>query len=864
MSVTRIGPYTVLGELGRGGMGTVYRARDERLRRDVALKVLPEDLRLTPERLARFEHEARVVAALNHPNIAALYGIEDGADGIRALVLEFVEGKSLATRIAEGRLGLTESLDIARQIAQALDAAHPKGIVHRDLKPANIVITPTGLVKVLDFGIAKMTDPETAIDETVTAGFTREGVIVGTPAYMSPEQARGQAVDKRSDIWAFGCVLYEMLTGQRPFGGDGRETIGALTADPDWSRLPPHVPPTVSALLKRCLERERAKRLGDTAAIRFALEDAAPAEASGGLSAAGASNETRGITPPRPWIAMAVALLGAGLLAAAASRAYFGDAPDVQPEMRLNVVANGLMPSSFAISPDGRSLVYQASVDGQSRLWLRDFASEKEKPLQDTERGTAPFWSPDGHSIGFVADRLLKRIDLGSGIVQPLASSQNANGTWGDGVIVLNRCGRCPLERVQASGGEVTQATRLESGHTTHRFPTILPDGRHFLFLVLGASKQGIHLGALDSTDSRYLFEAESAPVFAPPDYVLFGRRGGLWAQRLDLNELTPVGEPIPVAERVAMDGVGFFHLAASASAAGSIAYQTRHAARQLVWMDRNGRQSAIIGGPDDAQPYSAEGAIRLLPDGRGALVTRMVDGSRNVWLVNSETGEKRRITLESSREISGYSAPDGSRVLFASVVNGVAQLFETSVAGGPATPLLVTPELKEPDDWSADGRYILYAAQTRSFDLWALPLTGEKKPIPVAQTDFYEGDGRFSPDSRWIAYVSEESGRPEVYVQAFPGPGTRVVVSAEGGSQPAWGADGRELFYMSPDNHLMAIPITFEGSRIDFGKAVELFQVRAGSTYAPARDGRRFLINVLLEDSPPITILLNWKPAAD
>jgi Tol biopolymer transport system component len=805
-------------------MGQVYRARDERLDRSVAIKVLAPALSADAQFRARFQREARVLASLNHPNIAAVYEFDE-VDGRHLLVMELVEGETLADRLKKGKLSFEDTVRNGAQIADALAAAHTRGITHRDLKPGNIMIAKS-VAKVLDFGLAK------SVDDSLTAS----RVVMGTPAYMAPEQREGKECDARTDIYALGLILYEMATGKR-------FTEDAAKQD---------IPERFAHAIELCLERNPEERWQSASDVRKELVWSGKPAVAAPLAR----------TSSRFWMWLTAATLGAVVLGGAIARLpYLRTDPNGQPEMRLQVVANGLIPSMFAISPDGRALVYQASVDGQNWLWLREFGSENAKLLQGTERGSAPFWSPDGKSIGFFADRTLKRIDVASGIVQPLTSSQNANGSWGDGTIVFNRCGSCPLDQVRASGGEVVQATRIQPGQTTHRFPSFLPDRRHFLYLMLGASKQGIYVGALDSTDTQHLFEAESAPVFAPPDYVLFGRRGGLWAQRLDLNELKPIGEPIAVAERVAMDGAGFFHLAVSASAAGSIAYQTRHAARQLLWMDRNGRQTAMVGRPDDTQPFSTQGAVRLLPDDRSALVNRMVDGSRNVWLVDSENGAMRRITSESSREVLGVSSPDGSRLFFASVVSGVAQLFEKSFAGGPATLLLKSSELTVAHDLSADGSHLLYGAQTRSFDILVLPLTGDVKPIPVAQTDFYESDGRFSPNGQWIAYVSEESGRPEVYVQAFPGPGNRVVISAEGGSLPEWRADGRELFYMSLDSQLMAVPVTFNGSRIEHGKAVALFPVRPGSTYAPARDGQRFLINALVEDSSPITVLLNWKP---
>jgi serine/threonine protein kinase len=823
---TGLGHYTITSHLGSGGMGDVYQATDARLGRDVAVKFLPEVFVHDASRLSRFQREARALAAVNHPHIAAIYGLEEIA-GRHFLVMELVPGTTLAAKMGRGRLSLDETVRYGAQIADALAAAHARGIVHRDLKPGNIMVTKAG-VKVLDFGLAKSADR----DETLT----QTDVVMGTPAYMAPEQREGGACDARTDIYALGLILYEMATGKR-FSPQASHSEG--------------VPERLAHVIERCLETDPGERWQAASDIRKELA----------WSVKHATNSPSRQTSLRGWAPLAAAVL----LAAAAGGAlvHLADsrrAPDERPEMRLEINAPGLVPSDFAISPDGRSLVFQGSMDGQSRLWLRPLASETAKPLPGTDRGLRPFWSPDGTSIGFFADGQLKRIDIATGIVQQLAPSQAANGAWGDGTIVFNRCASCPLDQVRASGGEVRQATSLQPNQITHRFPSFLPDGRHFLFFALDASENGIHLGSLDSTDTRSLFEAESAGVFAPPDFVLFARGGGLWAQRLDLKAFKSIGEPVPVAERVVLDSLGYFDVAVSASAAGPVAYQARNVARQLAWMDRTGRQIATVGRPDDGQSRG-DIQLRLLPDGRSALITRMVGGKRNVWTVDTESGALRRITSQSSREFFAAS-PDGSRIVFSSMVNGgITDLFEASLAGGAARLLSKGPESKSAQDWSADREYILYRTQSRGYDLWALQLAGDRKPIPVAQTPFDEDRGRFSPDGRWVAYESLESSRPEVYVQAFPGPGDRSVISFDGGSFPEWGGGGRELFYVSAENRLMAVPVTIKGPRIERGKPVELFTLRPGSIYAPGRDGQRFLISAVVEDSSPITVLLNWKP---
>ena len=867
---TRLGAYDVIALIGAGGMGEVYRAKDSKLHRDVALKVLPDLWANDSDRLARFQREAHVLASLNHPHIAAIYGLEE-IDGVRALVLELVEGETLAERLAHGPISLGEALPIARQIAEALEAAHEVGVVHRDLKPANIKVRPDSSVKVLDFGLAKAMAGDSSMahvsmSPTITspAMMTGAGVILGTAAYMAPEQAKGKAADARSDIWAFGVILYEMLTGRSAFSGETSvEILGSvLNTDPDWAALPATTPALVRSLLRRCLQRDRNRRLRDIADARFQIEETLN-EPTGAVAPVAPARTSR---ERLAWLAaVMVGAIGASLITAA----YLRRPPPDPPETRLQIVTPpGIDLASFAISPDGRSVVYQATVDGKSQLWLRALAAETAEPLAGTENGSVPFWSPDGQSIGFFAGRQLKRIDVTGGLVRMLASAPNdRGGTWNEqGVILFAPSSTGPLYQVSAGGGSAVEVTRVDAPRQTgHRFPRFLPDGRHFLFFALGTPEsQGVYLGSLDSMEARRLFDADGAAVFVPPDRVLFPRQGALWAQRLARGTLEPVGDSFPVARSVAVDPNLFAHVALSASAAGPVAYRASGVQGQLTWFDRTGRQIGTVGGRDMDQPAD----MRLASDGRSVAFHRTIGGNMDVWLIEIARGVQRRFTSDAARDYEMIWSPDGSRLAFSSDRKGVLDVYEKSASGaGPESLLLESPEHKNLYDWSRDGRFILYGSQNAKTgeDIWALPLDGDRKPLPVAQTPFQEVNGRFSPDGRWIAYMLNESGRNEIHVQPFPGPGGSLQISTSGGSFPQWRGDGREIFYLAPDNRLMAVPVTLpvDGSTVEAGSPVALFATRPGSEVAASPDGQRFLINTSLEDAalPPITVLLNWKP---
>jgi eukaryotic-like serine/threonine-protein kinase len=871
---THLGSHEITALLGKGGMGEVYRARDTKLKRDVAIKILPDQFSRDADRVSRFQREAEVLASLNHPNIAAIYDLAE-ANGSRYLVLELVEGETLADRLRRGPFPTADALQIARQIAEALEAAHEKGIIHRDLKPANIKITADGKVKVLDFGLAKVggaaADP-TQVSQSPTLMTAASGVIMGTAAYMSPQQARGHEAGHSSDVWAFGCVLYEMLTGRQAFDGETVTDILArvVTLDPDWTALPDSVPRGVRQVLKRCLQKDAKRRLHDISDVRIELEEAFdPREREAELSAAPPTRRSAA------WIVAAIAGLIVGALASAV---YFRRPADERQELRLEITTPATDDAlSFAIAPDGRKLVYVARSAGQPRvLWLRPLDSTTAQPMAGTEDASFPFWSADSRSIAFFASGKLKRIDVAGGAVQVLATATGGRGgTWSkDGVILFAEVGGS-LSRVSSNGGEVTPATRVETPRqVSHRGPQFLPDGRHFLFYARGNSEgRGVYLASLDSLSSRRLCDADAGGIFGPSRSVLFIRQGTLFAQPFDLAKLDFSGDPQIVARDVAFDdgiSIGAF----SASVAG-IAYRSRGAGakRQLTWFDRSGKSLGKVGEADEAALWNPE----LSPDGKRVAVDRTINSNRDVWDMDIARGLLTRLTSSPASEGWPFWSPDGTRILFFSNRKGNNNFYDMPANGaGPEVPLLETLQNKTPLDWSADGRYILYrlSSSTGGNDVLALPMFGDRKSFPVAAGNFDEDMGQFSPDGRWVAYQSNESGSYEIYVQPFMGGSGKSRVSTNGGVQARWQKEGKELFYMSLDGKLMAAPITFTsgGQSIDVGKPVALFApTLAGGSfptggkqqYTVSPDGKRFLMNVTVEEQTtmPITLIFDWKP---
>ena len=862
----QFGPYSVASLVAKGGMGEIYRARDTKLGRDVALKILPATFARDPERLTRFQREARLLASLNHPHIAAIYGMEESG-GLHGLVMELVPGETLANA---GPLPLLKALTICLQIAEGLEEAHRKNITHRDVKPANVKVTPEGIVKILDFGLAKaMAWEQSEVDlselPTVSAVATEEGRILGTPGYMSPEQVRGKAVDKQTDIWAFGCLMYELLTGKHAFHRETlTDTIAAvLERDPDWQALPPATPAAVRDLLRRCLQKDKDRRLRDIGDARIEIEEklcAAPAVALPDAS------HTRS-----PWLAWIVAAI-ATLAFVSTLVLYFRQGPVAEPaEMRLEIATpSTAFPLDFALSPDGRYIVFVASGDGPQRLWLRALDKTESQPMAGTEGASFPFWSADSRSIGFFATGKLKRIDIAGGPPQALANtSLTISGAWNaDGTILFNTTGFAgPLSRVSATGGDPVVVTRLAAGQASHRFPRFLPDGRYFLFWAIGSPEaSGIYLGSLDGGEPKRLTAADSYGAYFASGMIVFIRQTTLMAQHFDLKRGELTGDPVRLADPVSLaTGIGGF----SVSVNKQLAYRFAGRFGQLRWYDRTGKVVGVAGDLDpNAGLYPA-----LSPDGGRVILQRTVQANSDLWLMDLIRGGMTRLTFDPSLDSTPLWSPDGTRMAYVSNRKSVFNLYWKPSSGAGAEDLLLeTPNNKFTNDWSKDGRFLLYTGldPKTGRDLWVLPITGnDRKPIMFVKTPFEETNGQFSPDGRWVAYETDESGQFQIVVQPFPVPNAKWQVSTGGGTQPRWRADGKELYFIAPDEKLMAVPVTATDVTFAAGIPAPLFSaplVRGGGAnrqeYAVSRDGR-FLLNQPAEPSttPPITRILNWNP---
>jgi serine/threonine protein kinase len=875
---TTIGPYEIRAALGAGGMGEVYRARDSKLGRDVALKILPQTFAADPDRIARIRREAQLLASLNHANIAAIHGLEE-LNGVPVLVLELVEGPTLADRLVNGPIPLDEALAIARQIAEALEAAHEHGIVHRDLKPANIKLRTDGVVKVLDFGLAKAMDgpagdgpakaghygDRTASPTITSPAMTRIGMIMGTASYMSPEQARGLVVDRGADIWAWGCVLFEMLAGRHAFdGADTTDVIAAVVrGEPEWAHLPPATPAPVRRLLRRCLEKDPRRRLAAIRDARFTLEDL-PADSEVQTAAPARSSRERWL-----WAAaLLVCIAGAAVLFREQA-----SAPAV-PEMRVEITTPPTTdPVSIALSPDGERVAFVASSDGRPMLWVRSLLTGEAAPLPGTDGASFPFWSPDSRSVAFFANDRLSRIGIDGGSLRELtAAPVGTGGTWSRaGVILLTVVPDAQISQVSEAGGASTSvpgATETRQGG--NRFPQFLPDGRRYLYYVAEAAIRGVYVGTLDGPDRRRLFDADAAAVFVPPSEIMFVRAGRLFIQRFDPAALTLGGEPRLIAQGVVVDSTG--GVAASASSQGTIIYRTGSANRQrrLAWFDRSGRQIGEALPVDSGNPLNPA----VSPDGRYVALTRTVGGVTDIWLQDlTRQGALTKLTASPTPDISPVWSPDGRQVAYGRVGQRSFGIGLSSLTSVTPSVLFDGDAQEIPVDWSRDGRFVLYRSQTISnIDLFALTPTEPQRPLPVAQTPADERIGAISPDSKWVAFESNESGRYEVYAQAFPAPGVKTVVSTAGGRQVRWAVDSRELFYVAPDARLMSVRVTSrpDGGAIDAAPPVPLFAAKilgvptGGSVveYDVSRDGKRFLMNTLVEHDTPITVILNASTA--
>ena len=862
----KLGPYEIVAPIGKGGMGEVYRAHDSRLNRDVAVKVSNAQFS------ERFTREARAIAALNHTNICHLYDV-----GPDYLVMEYVEGQDL-----HGPMDFADALPIIQQLIDGIEAAHEKNIIHRDLKPANIKITREGVVKILDFGLAKAMEPPSDNSNpenspTLTMGATVAGTILGTAAYMAPEQAKGKAADKRSDIWSFGVILYEMLTGKRLFQGESAvEILGrVLNQEPDLAAAPVRV----HKLLRWCLEKDRRKRLASISDARRLLEES---ETAAVIAAAPTSR--RGLAA---WAVAGLLLL----TTLGVSFVHLREAPPVAQSLRYQISTPGNEPAQYpALSPDGRNLAFVPGNGGPNQIWVRSMDALDARPLAGTDGATYPFWSPDGAYLGFFAEGKLKKVAIAGGPLQTLCDATSGRGgAWNrDGVILFSPGPSSVIFRVPAAGGTpvpVTKPTGDGGAQLGSRFPAFLPDGVHFLYDA-GSDQPdvgGVFVGSLDGSAAVRVLPVVTNALYAPPaapgatGHLLF--RGGetLMAQPFDVTRLKTTGDMFPLAEQVPLSGNAGFG-AFSVSENGTLLYRSGGArsSRELVWMDRAGKRLGALGKPGDFGP------IAVSPDEKTLAVTARGNGSQSgseIWLQDVGRGVLSRFTFRSGLTRFPVWSPDGGRLIFAFASFPSSSystvIYQKPAGGNGQEELLLNSGLNGfPDDWSPDGKWIVYeqTGQKTATDLWLLPISGDRKPISYLQTSFDEMNAHFSPDGRWMAYQSNESGQFQVYVQTVPVSGAKYQISISGGSSLRWRRDGKELFYVSADRKLMATPVKLEAT-IEVGTLQPLFPfspfpgfASALAFYAPMRDGQRFLVNAPAGGeaaaAPPFTVVTNWQAA--
>ncbi|HEV1285240.1 MAG TPA: protein kinase [Bryobacteraceae bacterium] len=840
----KLGPYEIVAPIGAGGMGEVWKARDTRLDRIVAIKTSSEKFS------ERFEREARAIAALNHPNICQIYDV--GPDYI---VMEYVEGTEI-----KGPLPLDLALKAAIQLAGALEAAHRKSITHRDLKPANILTTKSGL-KVLDFGLAKFElVKKTRADETQTRALTEEGTIVGTLQYMSPEQLQGKPTDARSDIFSFGCVLYEILTGKRAFRGENQATLIAAIMDREPEPLILNQP-LLARIVKKCLAKDPDDRWQSAADLKseleWLLEAPAPIAAQQRTSAR------------LPWV---LAGLFAGVIAALLlSYALFIDrAPAPLAAVRFEIPppeGTSWGASDFPVlSPDGSRIMFGATGrDGSRHLWIRPLDSVNAQPIPGTEslRSSPGAWSPDGRSIAYVADSTLRRMELSGGSPQILTSVPAAfTPAWGPAGIILFAGGERPLSlyQIPASGGEAKPAMASSRGF----YPSFLPDGRRFLFCnssAGGAGTNALYIGLLDSKEGK-LLAAGSSGVFVPPAWLLYVRGSTLVAQSFDQGKQS-LGDPIPIADQVAITE-NFNGGAFSVSQNGVLAYRRAlpSAPNVLTWYNRQGKKLATVG---EQALYSGPA---LSPDGKRLAVGRLdpATNTRDIWVLDLVRGVSSRLTFDKADDMNPVWSPDGSRIAFSSDRRGKRDIYWKAATGAGADELLLeSGEAKALEDWSADGKLLLF--NLNNTEMHAVPVIGDRKPYPVLKVPFTQVQGRLSPDGRWIAYASMESGRFDVFVQNFPPSGGKWQISKSGGAEPTWRRDGKELYFLN-GTKLNAVEVTASGSSFEAGIPKELFDVETTTgrrnNFVSTADGQRFLFVTVPKslDTTPFVVVQNWQSA--
>jgi eukaryotic-like serine/threonine-protein kinase len=897
----RLGAYEILGLLGAGGMGEVYRALDNSLGREVAIKVLPDAVAQHPERLARFEREARLLASLSHPNIAVIHGLERSAEYCY-LVMELVRGETLAERSTRARMSIAETLHVFKQVAEGLEAAHGQSIIHRDLKPANIMITPQGAAKILDFGLAKVVSSEdrsvATRSPTLSSAPTLTGVVMGTAAYMSPEQARGDPVDRRTDIWAFGCLLYESVAGQRAF--PGRSTVDTIAAvlreDPDWAKLTQIAPPRLQHLIRRCLQKDPHTRLHDIADARIEIEDVSHEPQSGATEAA--THEGRRALTPRmlgALSAMAVALVAIGAIAGARwwpARSQTSASPLARLAITLpasDTLEKGRS-TPLAVSPDGTMLVYAAATGGgRTRLYMRRLDDLSARAIPATESASAPFFSPDGKWLAFYSDGVLKKVSVAGGVPLTICDTPPVwSASWGPGdrIVFSTLLAASGLWIVSANGGQPAQLTMPKTDENQHAYPQLLPDGKQLLFSIRRGAAWNLALLDLGSRKWRTLGNGRvigEGTEYLPTGHLVYAQSGGLVATPFDPSTGNLDQPPVPLLERIDASRFGGAYFAFAATA-GTLVYVPAGGAttsRSLLKVDRDGRVAPLIDARDGYE-YPV-----LSPDGRRLAVMIGSDSGSDVWIIDVERGTRTRFTAGGAAAFPVWS-PDGSKLAYQSTAQGPINLYwrpldgrgdaqpfvkadAVSATSWPTTASLLPGTLptlsggpQVPVSWSPDGTTLAFHERKPNGerDIWVV--TEGNDPYPFLLTPFDERSPRFSPSGKWLAYVSDESGRNDVYVQPFPGPGAKWLVSTDGGIDPVWSSDGRELFYRH-DDQMMAVAVAptpeFSASR---PRRVFEFHFDAGDNgpnYDVSRDGKYFVIPKSDQAPAPseLHLVLNW-----
>ena len=872
--------YRLVDKLGEGGMGVVWKALDTSLGREAAIKILPAAFAQDVDRRVRFEREARLLATLNHPGIAGVYGLHEFED-LHFIAMEYVPGEDLAKRLERGPLAVDDALDVARQVADALETAHEQGVIHRDLKPANIVRTPDGTIKVLDLGLAKAMASEGAADPgrlslspTLTSAGTVAGTLLGTAAYMSPEQVKGREADRRADIWAFGCVLHEMLTGKRTFGGETiSETFASVLRDEVAQDLLPHdTPATVRALLARCLDRNRRTRLRDIGEARIALSPEGLARSF----ETGPDSASTGRGARLAWGVAGIALLAlATTIGIALMRPEPGEASEIRasidaPEKQAFLVTS-INAGGLSLSPDGTKATFVASTaSGRPSLYLRTLASSTPQVLPGSEGATYPFWSPDSRQLAFFADGKLKKLDLDGGAPMTIANTSEARGgTWGpDGVILFAAETQVGISRVSSGGvlgDPVTVVDPAREGETTHRYPSFLPDGRHFLYLRASHAAgsrdavNSIWIGDIDSNETSELMQSATNAVFAQ-GHVFWVREGFLMARTFSADTLAFTGEPFAVGEGVVTQPDSW-RAAFAVSQAGPIAFHSGLASKMiLTWLDREGKELGTLGDPGE---YAF---IRLSPDNRSLAVTLNDAGTGrgDIWVFDVERNVGSRLTFHSATEDSPVWSPDGARIAFSSNRDGKTTIYVRPSNGRGEEELLLPESIEEravPADWSSDGKFLVFSRGAGKYDTWVHPLDGGE-PFPIVVGDFDEGYSRFSPNVAWLAYLSNESGRYNLYLTRFPSGEGKWQLSKVGTDWlVGWNAAGDEISYIDLEGKLCVVAVAL-ADQVVADLPVCLFPTRSGRTWAAQSDGERFVIGVPDDAGSdfPITLLLNWE----